>query len=49
MGRDLIELSAERAETLAIIEWNFRENVDGGFGRVPLATAGTVASGGPGL
>jgi hypothetical protein len=49
MGRDLIELSAERAETLAIIERNFRGNVDGGFGRVPLATAGTAASGGQGL
>lgn len=49
MGRDLIELSAERAETLAIIEKNFRENVDGGLGRVLLATAGTVASGDQGL
>ena len=49
MVRNLVELSAERAETLAIIERKFRGNVDDGFGRVHLATAGTVASGDQGL
>ena len=32
MGKNLIKLSAERAETLVIIERKFRGNVDGGFG-----------------
>ena len=31
MGKDLIELSAERTETLAITERKFSGNVDGGF------------------
>ena len=45
MRRDLIELSAEKAETLAVIERKFRGNVDSGFVQVHLATGGTVASG----